>query len=86
MQGTRIGVLGLKMTKNGHFGPFQSPPLRGEKILTIEIWLNKSLISLLWPGFKISMKTPSCTADAPCQIFALAETIKEFVSFILKGV
>ena len=41
------------MATNSHFRPFQS---RRGKIITIEIWLYKALISLLWSGFKISMK------------------------------
>ena len=36
---------GLKMVI---FGPFQSLPLGGKKILTFQIWLKKSLVSPTW--------------------------------------
>ena len=34
--------------KSGRFGPFQSLPMRREKILNFQTWLKKSLVKLSW--------------------------------------
>ena len=47
---------GLKMVI---FGPFQSLPLGGGKILTFQTWLRKSLVMPSWSqGAKLAWKMP----------------------------
>ena len=61
---------GLKMVI---FGPFQSLPLGGEKILTFQTWLKKSLVMPSWSqGAKLDWKMPFRGAKmAKCAILAV---------------
>ena len=52
----QICDFGLKMVI---FDPFKSLPLRGEKILTFQTWLKKSLVLPSWgQGAKLAWKMP----------------------------
>ena len=61
---------GLKMVI---FGPFQSLPLGGKKILTLQTWLKKSLVlTSRGQGGKLAWKMPFRGVNmAKCAIFAV---------------
>ena len=47
------------LLKNGHFWPLQESPLKGEKILTFQTWLKKSIVFPSWvQGAKLAWKMP----------------------------
>ena len=55
------------------FGPFQSLPPGGKKILAFQIWLEKSLVSSTWgQGAKLAWKMPFRGVKmAKCAILAI---------------
>ena len=62
--------------KSCNFGPFQSLALWGEKVLTFQTWLKKSIITYYGSGWKISTEIIESN-----QIYLMCELTQNFSFF-----